>query len=315
MAAGALAELARRTPTPSTVDDYDGTSPDRRRPPKPSPTMLEHICERIGALLDGDRGPAMTTRTPTPATARPRPRSAAATDAAAAHPPRRPRGAGHRQSATLGTRRGAARPAHRRSRRPRPILRWPPAAARPAFPTGKTFDAWDEALSSIPAPTQTALRTLEWIGRAREPRRLRTGRHRQDIPARSPRPGRRRSRAHTSPGSPSKTLGVLVRRHRADDSVTKAITRILRADLVVVDDIGLLPVGPDAAEGLYRLVDAAYETPQRRGQLEPAPLRVRRDHAQDPGHRHRRPAPAPRPPLPDQRRQRPPRPKPPPARG
>jgi DNA replication protein DnaC len=27
----------------------------------------------------------------------------------------------------------------------------------------------------------------------------------------------------------------------------------------VVDDIGLMPVGPDAAEGLYRLVDAAYE--------------------------------------------------------
>ena len=53
--------------------------------------------------------------------------------------------------------------------------------------------------------------------------------------------------------------GTLIRRHRADDSVTKAIGRILRADLVVVDDIGLLPVGPDAAEGLYRLVDAAYE--------------------------------------------------------
>jgi hypothetical protein len=28
--------------------------------------------------------------------------------------------------------------------------------------------------------------------------------------------------------------------------------------VMVVDDIGLLPVGPDAAEGLYRLVDAAY---------------------------------------------------------
>jgi DNA replication protein DnaC len=54
-------------------------------------------------------------------------------------------------------------------------------------------------------------------------------------------------------------LGVIVRAHRADDSVTRAITRILRADLVVVDDIGLLPVAPDAAEGLYRLVDAAYE--------------------------------------------------------
>ena len=54
-------------------------------------------------------------------------------------------------------------------------------------------------------------------------------------------------------------LGALVRRHRADDTVTKAIGRILRADLIEVDDIGLLSVGADAAEGLYRLVDAAYE--------------------------------------------------------
>ena len=48
-------------------------------------------------------------------------------------------------------------------------------------------------------------------------------------------------------------------RHRADDTVSKAIARVLRADLVIVDDIGLLPVAADAAEGLYRLVDAAYE--------------------------------------------------------
>jgi DNA replication protein DnaC len=47
--------------------------------------------------------------------------------------------------------------------------------------------------------------------------------------------------------------------HRADNTVTKAIMRILRAELVVVDDIGLLLVGPDGAEGLNRLVDAAYE--------------------------------------------------------
>ncbi|WP_449372234.1 ATP-binding protein [Arthrobacter psychrolactophilus] len=33
------------------------------------------------------------------------------------------------------------------------------------FPTGKTFEAWDPAASSIPAPTQQALRTLEWIRR------------------------------------------------------------------------------------------------------------------------------------------------------
>ena len=30
---------------------------------------------------------------------------------------------------------------------------------------GKTFDTWDEAVSSIPAPTQRSLTTLEWIDR------------------------------------------------------------------------------------------------------------------------------------------------------
>ncbi len=34
------------------------------------------------------------------------------------------------------------------------------------LPAGKTFASWREADSSIPAPTQQALGTLEWIGRA-----------------------------------------------------------------------------------------------------------------------------------------------------
>ena len=33
----------------------------------------------------------------------------------------------------------------------------------------------------------------------------------------------------------------------------------MRADVIVIDDIGLLPVTTDTAEGLYRVVDAAYE--------------------------------------------------------
>jgi len=41
------------------------------------------------------------------------------------------------------------------------------AARRKAagFPTGKTFESWDDATGSIAAPTQRALRTLEWIDR------------------------------------------------------------------------------------------------------------------------------------------------------
>jgi DNA replication protein DnaC len=39
----------------------------------------------------------------------------------------------------------------------------------------------------------------------------------------------------------------------------EAIDRIIRTDLIIIDDIGLLPVSAEAAEGFYRLADAAYE--------------------------------------------------------
>ena len=126
------------------------------------------------------------------------------------------------------------------------------------FPTGKTFDIWEPAASSIPPPTQQALRTLEWVAR-------------------------RENLVVCGPSGTGKTfflealgqavvetgrrvawftlehLGSLVAGHRADDTVTKTVARVLRAELVVIDDIGLLPVSQDAAEGLYRIVDAAYE--------------------------------------------------------
>ena len=54
-------------------------------------------------------------------------------------------------------------------------------------------------------------------------------------------------------------LGALVRRHRVDDTVSKEFASLASVALVVVDDIGLLPISSDAAEGLYRLVDATYE--------------------------------------------------------
>lgn len=126
------------------------------------------------------------------------------------------------------------------------------------FPTGKTFEAWEPALSSIPEPTQAALRTLEWVGRAENlvvcgPSGTGKSMFLEALGQAAVEAGRRVAWFSLE------GLGVLVRRHRADDTVTRAIARILRAELVVVDDIGLLPVGPDAAEGLYRLVDAAYE--------------------------------------------------------
>ena len=54
-------------------------------------------------------------------------------------------------------------------------------------------------------------------------------------------------------------LGTIIRRHRVDDTVSKAFAALSSTSLTVIDDIGLLPISADATEGLYRLVDAAYE--------------------------------------------------------
>jgi hypothetical protein len=86
----------------------------------------------------------------------------------------------------------------------------------------------------------------------------------------------KRSRSKLSASRPSKPgcaawfrledLGVLIRAHRTDDSATWAVAQIPYAELVVIDDLGLLAVPTDAAEGLDRVVYAAYENgPWRSG--------------------------------------------------
>ena len=102
------------------------------------------------------------------------------------------------------------------------------------FPTGKTFDTWDPKLSSIPAPTQQALRTLEWIHR------------KENVVVYGP-SGTGKTFFLEALGQQAvekglrvawfrlEDLGALVRAHRTDDTVTKVVARILRAELIVVD--------------------------------------------------------------------------------
>jgi DNA replication protein DnaC len=130
--------------------------------------------------------------------------------------------------------------------------------ARAGFPAGKTLHDWDAAASCIPRPTQDALTSLEWVAR------------RENLCVCGP-SGTGKSHFCEALGQAAvesgmtvawftiEDLGALVRRHRADDSITRALARLIRTDLIIIDDIGLLPVSPDAAEGFYRLVDAAYE--------------------------------------------------------
>ena len=171
---------------------------------------------------------------------------------------RRPRSHRHRQVSTLGTSRSVAGPVHGRRSPGGTGPRWRPGGPGRPFRLGKRSTPGNPKRPPSPQPTQQALRTLEWL-------------HRKE------------NLVLCGPSGTGKTfflealgqlaveqglhvawftledLGGLIRRHRADDTVHKAIARILRAELIVVDDIGLLPVAADAAEGLYRLVDAAYE--------------------------------------------------------
>ena len=126
------------------------------------------------------------------------------------------------------------------------------------FPTGKTFATWDETISSIPAPTQRSLATLEWID------------GHENLVVCGP-SGTGKSHLLEALGHAAiehgahvywfslEALGSLVHRHRVDDTMTRAIRKIMYADLICIDDIGLLPVSADTAEALYRVVDAAYE--------------------------------------------------------
>ncbi len=134
------------------------------------------------------------------------------------------------------------------------------AARRKAagLPKGKTFDSWREADSSIPLPTQSALRTLEWVGRAENlavcgPSGTGKSHFLEAIAHGVIEAGMRVSWFSLE------SLTAALSRAQADASVSRLVGRICRAELIVIDDIGALPAGQEAGEAFYRVVDAAYE--------------------------------------------------------
>lgn len=134
------------------------------------------------------------------------------------------------------------------------------AARRKAagLPKGKTFDSWREADSSIPVPTQSALRSLEWVGRAENlaicgPSGTGKSHFLEALAHGVIEAGMRVSWFSLE------SLTAALGRAQADASVSRLVARICRAELIVIDDIGALPAGQEAGEAFYRVVDAAYE--------------------------------------------------------
>jgi DNA replication protein DnaC len=127
-----------------------------------------------------------------------------------------------------------------------------------AFPVTKTLEEFDVAASSIPRATFDYLASLEWIG-AHENLCL-VG------PA-----GTGKSHTLIALGVAAVQAGHRVRyftaaelvetlyRGLADNSVGRGIEALLRADLVIVDELGFAPLDDTGAQLLFRFVAAAYE--------------------------------------------------------
>jgi DNA replication protein DnaC len=128
-----------------------------------------------------------------------------------------------------------------------------------AFPVHKTLAGFDVAASSVSQATFDYLASLEWLPEHR------------NLALVGP-PGTGKSHVAVALGHAAVDAGFRVRFFRADalieqlyrgladNSVGRVIDSILRADLVVVDELGFSPLEPVAANHLFRLVAAAYET-------------------------------------------------------
>jgi DNA replication protein DnaC len=127
-----------------------------------------------------------------------------------------------------------------------------------AFPVKKTLEEFDIAASSVKAATFDYLSNLEWI-RAKENLCL-VG------PA-----GTGKSHLLVALGHAAVDAGHRVRyfsavelvetlyRGLADNSVGRVLEGILRADLILIDEIGFAPLDNTGAQLFFRLVAAAYE--------------------------------------------------------
>ncbi len=126
------------------------------------------------------------------------------------------------------------------------------------FPVTKRLDEFDVTVSSIPPATLDYLASLEWIRAAENP--VLVG------PA-----GTGKSHVLVALGHAAVDAGHRVRyfsaaelvdtlyRGLADNSVGRVIENILRAEFIIVDELGFAPLDDNGAQLLFRFVAAAYE--------------------------------------------------------
>lgn len=127
-----------------------------------------------------------------------------------------------------------------------------------AFPVAKSLDGFNVTGSSVTQATFDYLSSLEWI------------RAQQNLAVIGP-PGTGKSHLLIGCGHAAVHAGFKVRyltaadlievlyRGLADNTVGKIIDTLLRADLVILDEIGFAPLDDTGTQLLFRLVAAGYE--------------------------------------------------------
>ena len=126
------------------------------------------------------------------------------------------------------------------------------------FPVAKSIDEFKVAESSIPQATFDYLASLEWIAAH------------ENLVLVGP-PGTGKSHLLIGLGEAAVQTGRRVRyfaaaalveslyRGLADNSVGRLIEGLLRADLVIIDELGFAPLDDTGSQLLFRFVAAAYE--------------------------------------------------------
>ena len=126
------------------------------------------------------------------------------------------------------------------------------------FPVTKTLEEFNLSLSSVPQASFDYLASLEWIGAA------------ENLCLVGP-AGTGKSHLLLALGHAAVAQGMRVRyfaaadlvetlyRGLADNSVAKIIDSLLRAELVIVDELGFAPLDLAGTQLLFRFVAAAYE--------------------------------------------------------
>ncbi len=126
------------------------------------------------------------------------------------------------------------------------------------IPANKTFDTFDTTQSSIPAPTINFLEALTWI------------KNKENLviagPSGTGKTHLIQALAHkcVTQGGKAKwmtmtNISEMVTSYQIDNTLSKQVKRLVNTDLLIIDDIGLLPVTDAGAQGLYRIIEAAYE--------------------------------------------------------